>query len=260
MPNQPDYSILDQPQVLQFIFYPRGDWTPLPPGASDYLIPVDEGVSISCRFYPASAGSPCILYFHGNGEVACDHDGIAPLYNLEDLSLFVADYRGYGRSGGWPTFADMTADAHPIFNFFVNTVRSLGHSGPLFLMGRSLGTHSALELASHYQEHLSGLIVESGSANMGRLLRFLSTPVDPERLTKLEEAVAAKVRSITLPLLILHGEWDTLIPPSHASYLFETVGSEVKRLEIIPGAGHNDILLVGMEQYFSAITEFVFQR
>jgi len=255
--GQPDYSILDQPEVLQFIFYPRGEWTPLPPGASDYLVPVDEGVSISCRFYPASAGSPCILFFHGNGEVACDYDGIAPLYNREGISLFVADYRGYGRSGGWPNFADMTADAHPIFNFFVNTVRSLGHSGTLFLMGRSLGTHSTLELASHYPEHLSGLIVESGSANMARLLRFLSTPVDPDRLRNLEEAVAARVRSITLPILILHGEWDTLIPPSYAYYLFETVGSEVKRLEIIPGAGHNDIMLVGMDQYFSAIKEFV---
>ena len=260
MSDQPDYSLLDQPQILQFIFYPRGDWAPPPPGASDHSVAVDEGVSISCRFYPASAGSPCILYFHGNGEVACDYDGIAPLYNLEDISLFVADYRGYGRSGGWPTFADMSADAHPIFNLFANTVRSLGHSGPLFLMGRSLGTHSALELASHYSEHLSGLIVESGSANMARLLRFLSTPVDPDRLKKLEEAVTAKVRSITLPLLILHGEWDTLIPPSHAYYLFENVGSEVKRLVIVPGAGHNDIMLVGMEQYFSAIREFVFQR
>jgi len=258
--NQPDYSLLDQPQVLQYIFYPREDWTPPPPSASDYLVPVDEGVSISCRFYPANTGSPCILYFHGNGEVACDYDGIAPLYNHEDISLFIADYRGYGRSGGWPTFADVTADAHPIFNFFVNTVRSLSHNGPLFLMGRSLGTHSVLELASHYPELLSGLIVESGSANMARLLRFLTTPVDPDRLKKLEEAIAAKVRSITLPLLIIHGEWDNLIPPSHAYYLFDTVGSKAKRLEIIPGAGHNDIMLVGIDQYFSAIKEFVFQQ
>ena len=259
MPNEVDYSLLDQPQILQFIFYPRADWFPPPPGASDHLVPVADGVSISCRFYPASAGSPCILYFHGNGEVACDYDGIAPLYNHNDISLFVADYRGYGRSGGWPTFADMSADAHPIFNYFVDTVRSLNHSGPLFLMGRSLGTHSALELASHYAEHLSGLIVESGSANMARLLRFLSSPVDPDRLKKLEEAVAAKVRSIKLPLLIIHGEQDTLIPPSHAYYLFENVGSEDKHLVVIPGAGHNDIMLVGMEQYFSAIKEFVFR-
>lgn len=259
MPDQLDYSLLDQPQILRFIFYPRADWTPPPRGASDHLVPVAQGVSISCRFYPASAGSPCILYFHGNGEVACDYDGIAPLYNLEGISLFVADYRGYGRSGGWPTFADMSADAHPIFHYFVNTVRSLDHTGPLFLMGRSLGAHSTLELASHYSEQLSGLIVESGSANMARLLRFLSSPVDPDRLRRLEEAVAAKVRSITLPLLIIHGELDELIPPSHAYYLFENVGSEAKQLVIIPGAGHNDIMLVGIEQYFLAIREFVFR-
>ena len=261
MSHQPDYSILDQLEILQFVFYPRADWAPLPPGASDYLIPVAEAVSISCRFYPASKDSPCILFFHGNGEVACDYDGIAPLYNHEDISLFVADYRGYGLSGGRPTFSDMSADAHSVFDFFLKTVPSLGHSGPLFLMGRSLGSHSVVELASHYPQHLAGLIVESGSANMARFLRFLTSfPVDRNRIEDLQEAVNARVQSITLPLLILHGEYDTLIPPSHASYLFETVSSEVKRLVIIPGAGHNGIMLVGMDQYFSAITDFVFQR
>lgn len=258
MSYHPDYSILDEPQILQFVFYPRGDWTPSPPGASDCLVPVAEGVSISCRFYPASERSPCILFFHGNGEVACDYDWIAPLYNCEDISLFVADYRGYGLSGGRPTFSTMTTDARSIFNFFLKAVRSTGHSGPLFIMGRSLGTLSALELAFHYPEHLRGLIVESGSANMARFLRFLAFPLDPDRVKDLEDAVFARVRSITLPVLIIHGEWDSLIPPSEATRLFETIGSKEKRLVIIPGADHNDIMLVGMEQYFSAIKEFVF--
>src|SRR4030042_1848855 len=102
--HQADYSILDLPEILQFIFYPRRDWAPPPPGASDFLVPVEEGVSISCRFYPAEVGSPCILYFHGNGEVACEHDWIAQLYGREGISLFVADYRGNGRSEGGATF------------------------------------------------------------------------------------------------------------------------------------------------------------
>jgi hypothetical protein len=77
--HQADYSILDLPEILQFIFYPRRDWDPPPPGASDFLVPVGEGVSISCRFYPAGVGSPCILYFNGS-ELACEHDWIAQLY------------------------------------------------------------------------------------------------------------------------------------------------------------------------------------
>jgi len=256
--SQPDYSILDRPEVLQFIFYPRRDWTSAPLGARDYLVPIESEVSIACRFYPASEDSPCILFFHGNGEVACDYDWIAPLYNQEGISLFVADYRGYGASGGQPSFSHMTSDAHSIFNFFVNTLHSEGHSGPVFLMGRSLGSHSALELAYHYSQRLAGMIVESGSANMARLLRFFSVP--PEQLRELEEAGYARVRSITLPILIIHGEWDNLIPLSQAITLYETIGSEKKRLEVILAAGHNDIMLIGTEQYFSAIKEFVFAR
>jgi pimeloyl-ACP methyl ester carboxylesterase len=254
--HQPDYSILDRPELLQFVFYPRRDWSPPPPGASDYLVPVEPGVSISCRFYPASTGSPCILYFHGNGEVACDHDWIAPVYNREGIGLFVADYRGYGLSEGTPSFSSMTADAHPIFNLFLETVRSSENGEPLFLMGRSLGSHSAVELAFHYPQYFRGLIVESGSPNVARLARLFG--LSSKRLGDLEEAISAQIRSITLPALIIHGERDSLIPPSEATTLHEEIGSPEKRLVIIPGADHNDILLVGMEQYFSAIKDFVF--
>ena len=149
--NQPDYSVLDRPEILQVVFYPRQEWNPPPAGVLDYLVDVEPGTQVSCRYYPATPGGPCILYFHGNGEVACDHDSIAPLYNRLGISLFVADYRGYGRSDGTPTFTTMSADAHPIFEFFLETVRS--SSDRLFVMGRSLGSHSALELASQQSEH-----------------------------------------------------------------------------------------------------------
>jgi hypothetical protein len=167
----------------------------------------------------------------------------------------VADYRGYGLSDGRSTFAAMTADAHSIFDFFLKTVRSSGYSSPLFLMGRSLGSHSALELACHYPQHLRGLIVESGSANMAGLVSRFG--LISEGLKDLAEALSARTRSITLPILIIHGEWDSIMPLSEAIKLYQDIGSRQKRLEIIPGADHNDIMLVGMEQYFSAIREFV---
>jgi pimeloyl-ACP methyl ester carboxylesterase len=219
------------------------------------MVPVEPDVSISCRFYPVSPGSPCILYFHGNGEVACEHDWIASLYNREGIGLFVADYRGYGLSDGRPTFSSMTADAHTIFNFFLEAVRSSGQSEPLFVMGRSLGTQSAVELVLRHPEHLRGLIVESGLANVARLASLFG--LSSERLRGLEEAISARVRSIALPALIIHGERDSLIPQSEAGALHEEIGSQEKRLVIIPGADHNDIMLVGMDQYFVAIRDFV---
>ena len=86
---QQDYSALDTPEILSFIFYPRGDYTRTPTNASDHSIPVDNDASISCRFYTHSQGSPSIIYFHGNGEVVSDYDYIAPMYSELGINLFV---------------------------------------------------------------------------------------------------------------------------------------------------------------------------
>jgi alpha-beta hydrolase superfamily lysophospholipase len=65
------------------------------------------------------------------------------------------------------------------------------------------------------------------------------------------------MRTITIPTLIIHGEYDSLIPPTEGKALFENAASRNKNLVIIPDAEHNDIMLVGMERYFKAIKEFI---
>ncbi len=240
------------------MFYPRKDYWPPPFGASDDSVTVDAGVSIHCRFYPCDYEAPSILFFHGNGEVVCDYDGIAPLYNELGINLFVSDYRGYGISGGSPSFSHMIADSRAILQAFTDILESNGYFDRLFVMGRSLGSHSAAELAARYPAQLRGLIVESGFASMGRRWSRLSSRVDPDHLERMIEAHQRKIQSIALPLLVLHGEWDTLVSPVAAREFFEEVGSQDKKLVTIPGAGHNDIMLVGMEPYFSALREFVF--
>lgn len=256
MSNRIDYSQLDQPHILAFVFYPRHDWTPLPPGAVDHSVPVEDDIHVSCRFYPAGESAPNILYFHGNGEVVYDYDGIAPLYNKEGVNLFVADYRGYGRSGGMPSFSNSVADADVIFDYFRDTLRAEGYSGPLFVMGRSLGSLSAVELASSRSNEFAGLIIESGFAGAGRLLTFLVPIFESPQLNEFDKANLENITSITMPILIIHGEWDEIIPYEQAQVLYRNVGSQDKKLLTIPNAGHNDIMLIGMQQYFSAIREF----
>jgi alpha-beta hydrolase superfamily lysophospholipase len=260
MSKQIDYSQLDQPHILAFVFYPRPDWSSPPPGAIDHSVPVADGISISCRFYPAGESAPNVLYFHGNGEVVYDYDGIAPMYNREGVNLFVADYRGYGQSGGSPSFSNTVADAQIIFNYFRDTLKESGYNGPLFIMGRSLGSLSAIELASSRSEEFRGLIIESGFAGAGRLLTFLVPVFESVELDEFDKANMENIRSITLPILIIHGEWDEIIPYEQARILHQNVSSQDKKLLTIPNAGHNDILLLGMEQYFSAIREFVFSH
>ena len=134
-----DYSVLDDISISMNAFYPRKNWSTTPPGASDHAVAVDDEISLSCRLFPVGDEAPTILFFYGNGETATDYNGIAPFYNQTGLNFFVADYRGYGRSGGWPSFTGMLTDSHVVLEYASGMLESAGYTGRIFVMGRSMG-------------------------------------------------------------------------------------------------------------------------
>ncbi len=257
MGNGTLYSNLDLPEFHRVIFYPRPDWEPPPTQASDHAISLGGGIHVSARLYPVRNAMATMLFFHGNGEVASDYDHIAPLYNRVNVNLFVADYRGYGRSNGSPSFATLVADAHPVLDHLQELLRRREESASLFVMGRSLGSHPAIELATCCSGRFRGLILESGFAHISRLIRNMGLASAAPGLDAFEKAIDARVKAITIPVLVIHGEEDTLVLPENARHFYENVGSHDKTLLTIPGAGHNDVMTVGMKEYFEAIGTFV---
>jgi fermentation-respiration switch protein FrsA (DUF1100 family) len=253
----PDYALLDRGGASRQIFFPHPDRSPVPAGASDHRIEAAPGVELSARFYAKDASLPTILYFHGNGEVVGDHDQLAPFYHQAGANLFVADFRGYGKSSGRPDFASLVSDAHPVSAGFHAILDAQGYSPRRFVMGRSLGSHPALEIAANAASGFEGLIIESGAAVLRRLIGFLGASATPEEADELSAAHEAKIRSIALPALIIHGEQDELVPLATALALAELLEAAPNELLIIPGAGHNDIVYVGLEAYFDAIARFV---
>ena len=248
-----DYSALDRPEISRNSFYPRPNWSPTPEGAVDLMLPVADDVSLSCRFFPAAADRPTILFFYGNGETAADYDGIAPLYSQLGVNFFVSDYRGYGNSGGIPSFSTMLADAHRILDGLRSILLESLYYAPIFVMGRSMGRHAAFELATQAAEGLAGVVIESGRPTLGQFTYGLT----PEQAQQFESDYRDKVSSINLPALVLHGEMDTLAPVGEATSMYESFVSTNKRLVTIPGAGHNDLLYLGLSPYFDALRDFL---
>ena len=80
--NRTDYSRLDRPEILMFLFHPRPEWGEPRPveGAVDVEIPVEEDVVIGGRYYLANKEAVNVLFFHGNGEIVSDYEDLAPLY------------------------------------------------------------------------------------------------------------------------------------------------------------------------------------
>ena len=175
-----DYSAFDRAEILMFLFHPRSEQRGSSPGeaAQDILIPVEKDIVVGGRCHMAQKLSPNILFFHGNGEIAADYDEMGPLYNEMRLNFLPVDYRGYGRSTGTPTVTAMMRDCHVIFDYMRRWLKNEGFSGPVILMGRSLGSASVLELATHYKTRIDGLIVESGFAYAGPLLQLLGIDLE----------------------------------------------------------------------------------
>jgi alpha-beta hydrolase superfamily lysophospholipase len=252
------FSCFDRSEVNSLIFYPRPDHSLSPPaGAEDHLIPVAPDISLGARFFLSDPAGPHLLFFHGNGEIGSDYDDVGPLYNQLGLSLLAIDYRGYGKSQGTPTVGTLLTDAMTAFDLVYESIRDQGRTGPFLVMGRSLGSAPAIEVASKRMGNIAGLIIESGFAFSLPLLKLVGIPVDHLGLQEKDGfRNGQKISDVAKPTLILHAQLDELIPLNEADILLKNSGARRKELIVIPRAGHNDIIaLCGME-YFKTIARF----
>jgi len=261
--SKSDYPQLDSPEVLMRLFHPRPEYGSIDenPSAIDVLIPVEKDTVVGGRFHVIKKSAPNILFFHGNGEIVADYDELGPLYTRMGMNFFPIDYRGYGLSTGNPTVVAMMSDCHTIFEFTKGWLRDNGYSGTFIVMGRSLGSAPALELASHYRDRVDGLIVESGFAHTGPLLALLGVNTSPVDFSE-EKGFRNldKIQTWDKPILIIHAEFDHIIPFSDGEALYSACPSPDKTLLKIPGANHNDIFMRGLDAYMEAVKSLSMKR
>ncbi|MFA5902629.1 MAG: alpha/beta hydrolase [Desulfobacula sp.] len=259
--NIENYLVLDQPRVLRCLFHPRFEngYRPAQTNREDIMIRVDEGVGISASFHFIDQAAPVLLFFHGNGEIVSDYDDFARFYNDIGLNFFVVDYRGYGRSTGTPAVSSMMKDCHKVLDFVTNHMQRNSLTGSLCVMGRSLGSASAIELAAARADGFNGLIIESGFARISPLLKKLG--IDPDLIGFKEGEMLEnvdKIKTFSKSCLVIHAEFDHIIPFSEGKTLFNACGSKNKTFLEIKGANHNDIFFQGMMSYLDHIKTLCF--
>ncbi len=237
------------------VFFPRPDlpYGPDHPGAWEHRFEVEPGVAQRIRVFPAPApGAADVLFFHGNGETARDYDPLAPAFHDVGATLWAAEYRGYGLAGGQPTMDAALADAHRALDEVLAQRAAQSTSGPLVVMGRSLGSAPAIELAAHRAGDLHGLVVESGFARVVPLLELCGLPAARLGLTEAwGPRNLDKMGRVALPVLILHADNDEIIPIADAELLHGAAQDPDKAFLRVAGAGHNDIQMRAGPAYFS---------
>ncbi len=252
-------ALMDNPQVLQLLFHPRNEpKSPLPKDSVDIATTVGDGVLVGCRAYTASKKAPIILFYHGNGEIVADYDEIGGMYQEQGINFAVAEFRGYGWSEGTPLVSTFLSDANQVFDQLKQWFIDNEYIGDLFVMGRSLGSACAIDIAVNKAEELTGMIIESGFAQTLPLAKTLG--LDLEAFGVQEEQTFnndGKITAFEKPTLILHGQYDQLIPVWQAERLHAQCGGKKQELQIVPGADHNSLITVAGVLYFQTIKKWI---
>jgi alpha-beta hydrolase superfamily lysophospholipase len=255
------YDILDAPANRKILFYPRKTQSAPVPPARDFMIPSYDGIKIHARFHLFNPVFPTILLFHGNGETVSDYDDLARVYSQAGINLFAAEYREYGFSEGTAGVFNMEKDALSVADFFTSLMKKNYPKSQLFIMGRSLGGASAVRIAAEKGSGFKGLILESTFSDAVPVLEFLRVKMGSKKDEIRSYFSAPSYLAKThLPVLILHGTADSLIPVSHAKanyeFLVQSRGIHPNaELVLLNEAAHNNTMF--HPDYFIKLMGFV---
>jgi abhydrolase domain-containing protein 17 len=203
------------------------------------------GKKISAISLANPAARFTLLISHGNAEdLGDDRPWLEELHEA-GFSVFAYDYEGYGTSEGTPSEKAVYEDENSAYDYLTRTL----HVPPenVIIYGRSVGSGPAVHLAARVP--VAGLILQSPFLSAFRVLTRV--PVLPfDKFPNYKD-----IRQVHCPLLIMHGEADTVIPFWHGKKLYELANGP-KTFLPIPGADHNDLEFVAGKTYLAALRQF----
>ncbi len=248
--------MLDQHYVYFPIAWDDHDWRTLSRlPLEDVWLTAEDGVRIFGWYVEAPRRQGVLLWCHGNGgNIAHRLEQLQGFYD-HGLSVFIFDYRGYGLSQGRPSEQGLYRDAAEAYAYLLHERRIAPRE--LILYGTSLGAAVAGELAK--RSPAAGLILETPFPSIEAVARLMYGGVPVHRLLEARYDLAARLKEVRLPVLVLHGDRDTIIPFALGQAVY-AAAHEPKRFYRIPGADHNDTYLVGGDAYFQEIARFAGER
>jgi fermentation-respiration switch protein FrsA (DUF1100 family) len=227
----------DQERLL-FFPQPAGARSTAPPGwdVKQVAFTAGDGTSLAgVLLLPPVPRSALVIYYGGNAEEA-ESFAASARETYGERALLLVNYRGYGRSRGRPGERELVADALALFDWAANLPQI--DPARIALHGRSLGTGVAVQVAAARPARCVILTSPFSSARavaeeiypwlpIGLLMRH---PFDSARLAP----------AMHIPVLILMGDADRVIPQRHSQRLAQLWGGPVEPA-VFEGFGHNDI-------------------
>jgi len=211
----------------------------------------DDGVVLNAWWIPNPNARATLLFLHGNaGNISHRLNSIELFYKL-GLSVFIIDYRGYGKSTGAPSEQGTYIDAETAWMYL--TKEKNIQADNIIIFGRSLGGAVAIWLAEKYSS--LALIVESSFTSIADIGKHYYPYLPTSLLARIKYPSKDRIPNVTSPVLIIHSADDDLIPYQYGQQLFEAA-KEPKRFLNING-GHNDGFIISRDKYYNGIDQFI---
>ena len=204
------------------------------PQAEEVVLDTADGEKVIVWHIAPRGERPVVLYFHGNGG-ALQHR-VPRFHKLaaDGVGLVALSYRGYAGSSGKPTEAGLINDARAAYDF----AASRYPAARIALWGESLGTGVAIALAA--EKPVGKLLLQAPFTSAVDLASGAYWFLPVRALMKDQFRSDQCVGKVTVLVLVLYGESDTVVPIRYGERLFEMIAAP-KRFVRIPGGGHNDL-------------------
>jgi uncharacterized protein len=204
------------------------------PQAEEVTLQTADGEKVIAWHVPPRGDRPVVLYFHGNGG--------SLRYRVDRFQRLVADgvglvalsYRGYGGSTGSPSEAGLIADAQAAYAFAAERYPV----SRIVLWGESLGSGVAIALAA--EKPVARLILDAPFTSAVDVAAA-TYPFLPVRLLMKDQFRSdERIARVKVPVLVLHGDADQVIPFRYGERLYAMIPGE-KRLLRFAGGHHVDL-------------------
>ena len=194
-----------------------------------------DGVTLVAWYAPARGDKSTILYFHGNAANASNRAPRIELIQEHGFGVLYLNNRGYGGSGGNPTEENNVADAITAYDHLIG----LGvPPGKIAAYGESLGSGQAVRLAA--ARPVAAVVLEAPLTSTVDVARrtYFWLPISLLITDKYDNE--RNIRSVTAPVLILHGEQDGVIAVEMGRRVYRGA-NQPKRIELFPQGTHDDL-------------------
>lgn len=229
--------------LLLFFFFHQNNLIYLPSFKKDFLsapyqaikLTTADKLSLTAWYIPPKPYQPTVFIMHGNAGLASARASIAAPYIKLGWGALLLEYRGYSQNPGKPSEKGLTLDANAGWNF----LRQQNIPAPcIILYGESLGSAVAVNLANLHP-HAGALILQSPFNNLVDVAKVHYPYLPAKWLLHDQYDTQTNISTIQMPVFIVHGNADTLIPLALSKKLYSAANSPKKML-IYPDIAHND--------------------